>query len=311
MYNEELKTRYLEKVGKQDSSRVVKALEAQSETEQRLGKDICTMSDDELRENLQLRGVSKRSQERELQYLKAYAKWCIANGVEGSCDALLRFKVDATPWVASKYVSSPWNLRERLDLLFRPVPECGLGVVYRCFFWLAFSGIKDEDAIRVRVKDIDLEHRRVYIRRTGDTYWYYREAIPDFEFAVKSESFLVNGKERQRVGGDLLLRGVRHVSGNGLNLDNFKVSMKRRQAKGAVPLTYTQIYKSGMCYNFYRSEQFGTPFDPLMLARSDIYGICDDLTDKSDLYDRVHIRKVRYQTEYEDWKRAFGLKDYF
>lgn len=135
--------------------------------------------------------------------------------VPDACDGMLNIEAAGLAKVRRQMVSSPLHLQRILDEVFDKESEETIDVTYRCYYWMAFGGIKEDDTLLVRASDIDFANMEIVYQDTHVPL--YREALPAFHKAAELNSFCYKNPNysrtitRDRVSGDTLMRGIRAV----------------------------------------------------------------------------------------------------
>lgn len=135
--------------------------------------------------------------------------------VPDACDGMLNIEAAGLAKVRRQMVSSPLHLQRVLDEVFDKESEETIDVTYRCYYWMAFGGIKEDDTLLVRASDIDFANMEIVYQDTHVPL--YREALPAFHKAAELNSFCYKNPNysrtitRDRVSGDTLMRGIRAV----------------------------------------------------------------------------------------------------
>lgn len=319
MYNEELKTKFVRcytssismaklcstvfnKVGKHEES---------------WGADVCTRTIKELQPMIDsIVGFRARSKWSTLIILKDYVKWCLGNNIPGARDDMLKITTVGLDSVRAEMVSIPRHMQKYLDEICDPESVKSTDNIYRCFFWLAYSGMKEEDILKVRCSDVDLSS--LTVRYNGEEFEIYREAIPAFKNCVELSSFVYNHPLystdrtvwRPRADGDTLIRGIRSVSS--LNAMRMTISRKAKVAidnqKTTQRLSYYRAYMSGMFFRMYEREKGGEPVDFTEHAIKFMDGREYKFTKgcKNEAIKKREIAKD-YLEDYQRWKLAFFL----
>lgn len=305
MYNENLKNRFLAGYGNSGKTKAVvrNILQAFEKYEEGWGADLCTRTVDELRPAVDATSrLRMSSQLFQLQVLKDYSRWCSAMRVPGACDAMAQIQVAGIDTVREQMVSGPAHLQRYLDILFDDVTKQTVDVVYRSYLWLAFCGIREEDALKIRAQDVDLLTMTITLP-DGESYPVYREAGFTIHLAASLSDFAYFhpkyvGSRRNRVDGDLILRGIK-ANASALALRS-KISERASEAynSGATTqrISYSRAFLSGAFYRMYEDEQAGCEVDFLDLAKRESPTLgTRALASKANLYRQDYLR----------WKLAF------
>ena len=161
MYNEALKSEFIQETTDNISvARSYSKLFAATEPyEERWGADLCTRdaNDSQIMVN-EILGLRQSSIRVRMIWLKTYVKWCVDRGIPGACDGMLQIKDVGVDRVKERMVSSPFHLQVYLDSVFCPESEETTDNIYRCFYWLAYGGMKEEDILNVKVSDVDFDN---------------------------------------------------------------------------------------------------------------------------------------------------------
>ena len=319
MYNEELKTRFIQEYTKSISraEACVQAFNAIEPFEVQWDADFCTKSAAELEPVVeQLVGFRVRSRWLRIIIFQKYVKWCLAHKVKDACDGMLQVECAGLDKVRTQMVSNPTMLQAYLDVVCDPESEKTTDNIYRCFYWMAYSGMDEHDIMNVKCSDVDFNN--MVIRYGGEEYEIYREAIPALrnaatltEFVYKHPNYPPDKKViRNRALGDTLIRGIRSTT----SLAALRVELSRRSKKfiedGLTDkqLSYYRVYLSGLFYNMKKREEAGIPVDFTGVASRFMEG----KTYKLDAGRNTPEAKKRavvndYLQDYERWKAAFSL----
>ena len=319
MYNEELKTRFIQEYTKSISraEACVQAFNAIEPFEVQWDADFCTKSAAELEPVVeQLVGFRVRSRWLRIIIFQKYVKWCLAHKVKDACDGMLQVECAGLDKVRTQMVSNPTMLQAYMDVVCDPESEKTTDNIYRCFYWMAYSGMDEHDIMNVKCSDVDFNN--MVIRYGGEEYEIHREAIPAFrnaatltEFVYKHPNYPPDKKViRNRALGNTLIRGIRSTT----SLAALRVELSRRSKKfiedGLTDkqLSYYRVYLSGLFYNMKKREEAGIPVDFTGVASRFMEG----KTYKLDAGRNTPEAKKRavvndYLQDYERWKAAFNL----
>ena len=252
MYNESLKSSFIADYTKSLSTaqHAQVVFDAFAPSEEEWGADLCTRSAEELQPIVnRVTGLRAKSRWMALTILKEYVKWCLAMKVPGARDGMLKIEVVGLDKVRSQMVSGPMHLQQYLNAAFEPEEEETIDNIYRCFFWLAFAGMDDEEDIFLVTKD-DVDFENMVVRYGFTEYPIYREAIPALRHAMILDSFSY---------GVTLMRGIKADS-KVLALRS-TLSKRTRLAynEGRTPLqlSYYRVWISGLFYRTYEGERAG------------------------------------------------------
>ena len=319
MYNEELKTRFIREYTRSISraDACVQAFNAIEPYELQWDADFCTKSTEELEPIIeQLVGFRVRSRWQRVIIFQKYVKWCLVNRVNGACDGMLHVECAGLDKVKNQMVSNPLQLQAYLDVICDPESEQTTDNIYRCFYWMAYSGMEEHDILKVKCSDVDFDN--MVVRCGGEEYEIYREAIPAFrnaatltEFVYKHPNYPPDKKViRNRALGDTLIRGIRSTT----SLASLRVELSRRSKKfiedGLTDkqLSYYRVWLSGLFYRMKRREEAGIPVD----FSGEASKFMEGKTYKLDTGRNTPEAKKRavvndYVQDYERWKAAFQM----
>lgn len=274
------------------------------------GRDLCEMDPLELKDYLEgtasIRSVSKT---RHLGMLKNYIEWCSKTQDVCVSDAISHATITGIDKMRRSMVSGPVHLQRVLDAYFDPVELHTIDVVYRCYLWLAFAGMEEEDIMCVRCRDVDLNSMTVWFN--GEPYRVEREAAAAFRDAAVSPFFIYYHPNyepvyKNRAYGDELIRGF---SAPRLLTVRSRISTLSKAAEykfedgKQVKISYYRVWLSGQFYRLYEAERAGVQPDFTQLAKHYIAGKYED--DPATAHKIFVKEKRNYRLEYERWKLAF------
>lgn len=315
MYNEELKTRFILQYTYSVSMRIVAegTFNIFEPYEVKWGADLCTRSAEDLQVVIDsMFGVRVKSQSNRIIILKQYVMWCIAQGVEGACDGMLKISSPGVEAIKSQMVSSPLHLQRYLDSFLLPTSAKTVDDTYRCYFWLAFAGCEEEDIINMKTSDVDFENMVVHVR--NEEFPIYREGLPAIRNCANQQWFTYihpnYSKDiiRLRVDGDQLLRGVK-AEATALVLRatlSRAVTKAVKEGKTNCKLSHYKAQLSGIFYRTYEMELAGAEPDFMWLAKKVMYGKTYKLDSGRNLIGAKERAKAKdYLEDYNRWKLAF------
>jgi len=316
MYNEEMKSRFIrEYTGSLNTANVATTIfNAMEEYEKSWNADLCTRSSEELQPVItEITGLRSKSKWMTLTILKEYVKWCIAMQVPGACDGMLQIQTVGLDKVKHQMVSSPFHLQKFLDDVFDPESEETLDNIYRCYFWMAFGGIDEEDTILIQNEQVDFGQMVIYYKTTNIPI--YREALPAFRNAVSLSSFLYKHPNyskpvrRDRVPGDTLMRGIRATT----KTFTMRTTLSKRNIKAIedgltdLQLSFYRVRMSGLFYRVYEMERAGIPTSFSEAALRVMDGKTYTLHGREKLEHRQNKIERSYMEDYQRWKLAFSI----
>lgn len=282
-----------------------------------------------------LTGVRSKSTETVLFILKEYVKWCKKSGYETS-DAVFQVRNTDNDKIRKQMVSSPKDLKTRLDECFGKAEFETVDLTYKVFLWLAFLGLSDREAIEVTSDCVDFE--KMVLRYDGVDYELYRECVEDFRKVCELTSFWYHHPKytlrRDRAEGNIILRGFRTPT---VSLDVLRPMVTRKIAEYSAQkeendsvaklskeqlkemgisrrytyMSYNKIHLSGVFYRMFEDERCGVPVnfseyvgkymdDRLKQGKKD-YSYSDTRTCTT-VANRL---EKELQTDYERWKCTF------
>lgn len=271
MYNEDLKNKFIkEYTGSLNTAAVARTLfNNTGKFEEEWGADLCTKSAEELQPLVdEVTGLRSNSKWMTLTILKKYVSWCINNNVPGACDGMLSIQSPGLDKVRKQMVSGPVHLQKYLDSIFTNEAEERLDNVYRCYFWMAFGGIAEDDALLVKNDDVDFSRMVIHCENIDAPI--YREALPAFHNAVELTTFAFSNKgvgtttRRDRLSGDTILRGFKSPMQSLTNIRSAVARLNtnaREQQATNLYLTYNRVRLSGLFYRTYEEERAGVDAD--------------------------------------------------
>lgn len=315
MYNEDLKKRFIREYT--TSVHTAKICEttfnACEPYELVWGADLCTKTASELQVVIDnIVGLRVRSQLMRIILLKDYVRWC--NEVVGfpdACEGMLEIKVAGIEKIKTQLVSNPLQFQQYLDILFASESELTVDNAYRCFYWMAYAGLTEANALQVQESDVDLEN--LTIKFNGTEYPIYREALKAFRNCVKESQFMYIHPNyepiaRDRVGGTQLIRGVRAQQTSKSMRVGLSKASRAHEEDTELRLSYKRIWLSGVFYRMYEKELSGREpnFYPLVAEQR------EGKTYKLDSGRNTNEAKLRqlagdYMKDYMRWKLAYRM----
>lgn len=252
------------------------------------------------------------SREDLLAILRCYGRWCAGNRISGATVALTELEDPARVRYRFRFVANPTHLKLYLDDLF-PMDDGfpTLNDLYQSFFWLAFSGLMEEDTAALTSDCLDF--RKMEIRSGGEIFPIYAEAVPSLMSAVQSTQFRINHPKykkvstRDRAAGDLILRGFLDF-----NLSDFRNAMmrpisRRYDTDFLTPyLNYRNVGYSGIFYRCFLLEMAGVRLDYDAVTRSAYsrkQGSSETLTQSNFI-----SKQRKIMAGYAEWKSIFTPK---
>ena len=316
MYNEQQKVNFIKGyTGSLNTANVATTIfNALEKYEEQWQADFCTRSKEELQPVIdEIVGLRTKSQWMTLIILKEYVKWCIAMKVPGACDGMLQVEAVGLDKVRHQMVSSPLHLQKYLDELFDPESEETIDNIYRCYFWMAYGGIDEEDTILVKREDINFDQMTIAYKDTNIPI--YREALPAFRNAVSLTDFLYKHPNytktvrRDRIGGDTIMRGIKAET----KTFTMRVTISKRNIKAVedgrtdLQLSFYRVRMSGLFFRAYERERAGIPVDFSEAAMRAMAGKEYSIKGRIKLEHKQNRMERDYMEDYQRWKLAFSI----
>lgn len=316
MYNEELKKRFIrDYTGSLNTANVaVTIFNAAEKYEIRWNSDLCTRSAEELQPMIDdIVGLRSKSRWMTLIILKEYVKWCIAMKVPGACDGMMHIEAVGLDKVKHQMVSSPLHLQRFMDSIFDPESEETIDNIYRCYFWMAYGGIDEEDTIKVKKDDVNFQE--MYIQYKSTSIPIYREAVPAFRNAVMLDNFVYKHPNyskdirRNRVQGDTIMRGIKAAT----KTFTMRATLSKRniraieEGKTDLQLSFYRVRMSGLFYRVYEMERAGISPNFSEAALRVMDGKTYSLKGREKLEHKQNRIEKDYMEDYERWKLAFSI----
>ena len=281
MYNEKVKLAF---IGKYTSSEQTKKLllhifDGTKDIEERYSKDFYEMDVEQAQEAFNyVSGIKVNGASSILMILKAYIRWCIANGYPAT-KAIQELRINVHDKLRESYVASPEHLLCSLDEAF-PNPEKNeIEYIYRSFLWLGYMGLQASEAIQVTAEQIDFDVLRLTFPGHNVPYRIYPQAMHDLKKAVELNDFEEprgkNGVKKPRASGKEILRGKvsKRTLEEAVELTfrptisrAFRAALDKYESQGvevpkrcSLKLTFKHIYMSGIFYRAYEGERMGIP----------------------------------------------------
>lgn len=307
MYNAQRKNDFISETGRSESFGQ-SLFHTTKPYEQEAGKDFAELPIEVLQKLFNKSfGVRKRSNESVMSFFRSYVVWCKERGY-AACDDVYLVKTNTEEKVKRVMVGSPKHLEMILDRVFEPTSEGTTECLYRAYFWFAFSGLPEEDALSLCIDDIDFN--TMTIEKNGRTYDIYREAVPALKVARDADVFKYihpkyteekQGKFRKRKENQFVFRGIRSECAGMQAVRSF--SYKRLRQYG-VELSYGRVRLSGLFYSTYELERIGEPvdFSTYIMERIEM----QNGTQESSKRMARDIRR-RMMSDYQAWKNVFSI----
>ncbi|MBP5462713.1 MAG: hypothetical protein J6Y20_11420 [Lachnospiraceae bacterium] len=280
------------------------------------GADLCTKSAEELQPLVDAAvGFRSKSKPMRVSLLREYVKWCLKNGVPGACDGMLQVQISSIDKMKHQTVTSPLHLQVYLNKICDPENEETTDNIYRCFYWLAYSGVEEEEILKVKVSEIDFSS--LVVRHNGEEFPIYRESLAAFRNCVNLTQFLYKHPNyssdkivyKERAPGDTVVRGIK----NAPLLQTVRVELSRKSkraiesGKTDLKLSYFRVWLSGLFFKTYERELAGFPVNFLDAAERFMDGKEYNLESGRNTRSAYQRRVARdYLKDYEIWKMTFA-----
>lgn len=314
MYNPDRKKRFIKSytTNLRTARSCESAFRAIGQFEEDRQADICTWSEEDIRPVTdQILGVRESSKWNRLCILKAYCKWCVGQGIEGATDAMQSIDGGSEEALKPKMVANPVHLQIYLDSVFAPESQQTISNTFRAYFWLAYSGMKEEEVLKVKASDVDL--KAMTVTYGGVVFQLYKEGMDAVRNCVELSSFryvhpMYEPKwiERAAANGELL-RGFRGAPVYDVIRSQISRATTAAQAEGRtdMALSFSRAWLSGMFYRVYELERAG--IDPDFAGIADMYMRGNTYTHygkDNSKYKRMTLIR-NYHKDYVRWKAAF------
>lgn len=315
MRNEERKKDYLELLSdsKNTIANAVRAFRLFSEAEDRTGYDFCEMPLNIIQPVINKVTTSRSSSVNAIIFsLKNYVIWCEQRGIATS-DAVFHIKIDPSNRISSEMPKDPAMMKAILDTVFDDPKHETVDIVYRAFFWFAYIGIYDTQAIDLNTDDVDIKNMTVTYQKKH--YSIPEQAKEDILAAVEAEQFILYHdnpyyeKVQDRASGRAVLRTVRMRRPD---LDNFRATISKKTKQSTFRLSYRKILLAGEYHRWYLAELQGEDTVELIrkFAEND-YDYRETLLTNRDSFDagtkRIKISAAVKQLDkdYNFWKVVY------
>jgi len=328
MYNEEMKRQFIKSYTKSlhtaESARLI--FDALEPYEKGWGADFCTRSSSELQPVLDnILGIRMRSKWSDIIMLREYSKWCMLAEHPGACDGIMGVNTVGLDKIRKQMVASPLHLQRYFDEVFDAESEETLDNIYRCFLWMAYGGLVEEDTLNVKASNVNLSELNIVLNDIE--YPLYREAIPAFKNAISLTSFIhrhpkyIKPVRKDRAQGETIMRGIRfnaniltiraqiskRLVGATKDVIDKQTGEILRQKRTEQSLSYYRIWLSGIFYRMYEIERAGFPVDFSEVVLKEMEGKTYSLNDPSSLVRKRNLKMRDYTEDYQRWKLAFSI----
>ena len=313
MYNESQKRRFiLSYTQSMNTASIVETVfNVTEEFENEWGADICTKSIDELNQVLiKVSGLRAKSNGIRFAILRQYGKWCREHEVAGACDGLENIKDIGLDKIKEQTIANPRHLQEYLDVICDPEDKQTTDNIVRCYCWLAYSGVEEEDILNIKCSDVDLQNRIIRYDKGINPVKIYDESYKAFKNCTELDEFIfIHPKfetSRKRVSGDTLVRGIRDLTTIASMRVELSRKAKRHESETNLKLSYRRIRISGIFYRALIDETNGCNPDFKALVAYERQGKQYNLSHSRNTQE-AKLRELErdYASDYERWKRAW------
>lgn len=318
MYNAEIKHQFMREVVSTTPWKLKlceSVFNSTEEYEEEWKADLCTKSAEELQPMVnQISGFRARSKWSRLILLKDYVKWCIEMEVDRACSGMLEIKTVGLDKVKQQTIASPKHLQNYLNAICEPANMKATDNIYRCYYWLAYAGMAEEDIFKVKCSDVDFNKLIVQYNQKYTVVPIYPEGLEAFHNCVELSQFryihpnITKEIWKDRADGDILIRGIKSVS----TIKAFRVELSRRSKQKSdrtpLKLSHFRVWLSGVFYRMYEQEIIGVPPDFNAIVAQQMEGKTYKLDSGRNTIEAKHRQLVRdYEEDYERWKLAWFL----
>ena len=317
MFNKEQKIKFIKENYKSASSveNCLSIFNACESFEEEWGNDLCTMDEDHIKLVLdKISGVRSNSRYIRTIIVKEYVKWCIINDIPGANDCIFKVQASGISKIRETMVSSPIHLQKCLDEIFDAESEETIDNTYRCYYWLAFSGLQESDIYKIKKSDVDFGNFEIHF--SGKDYPIYRESLASLKNSATLNSFVYkhplysNVISRDRVPGSELMRGVKAAASwqTVRAILSKKIKLKYESKETEVRISYHRVWMSGVFYRIYELERAGIPVN--------FSAVADDFMDGNEYKldsgrNTIEAKKRQimrdFKNDYDRWKVAYSI----
>lgn len=315
MYNEDQKRKFILSYTKSINTATIAetVFNVTEEFERKWNADICTKSEEEVMPAVtKASGLRLKSNDIRFAILRQYSKWCIQQGIAGACDGLQKIREIGLDKIREQTIANPKHLQDYLDVICEPEEKQSTDNIVRCYCWLAYSGVEEDDILDIKCSDVDLQNRVIRYEKGFNEIKIYDEAFKAFKNCAELDEFLFIHPKfetyRKRVPGDTLVRGIRDLP----TVKSMRVELsrkaKRYENELQLKLSYKRIRISGIFYRMLIEETNGHEpnFMPLIVYERD--GKEYNLSHSRNTQEaKLRELERNYLTDYERWKKAWLL----
>lgn len=335
MYNSEFKEQFISENIKNKYREAMCRLvfEAFAPYEEKWEADLCTRPEEDLKPVVEsISGLRSNSIHPKLNILKDYVEWCLKQNYPGVKTDMLGINEVGLSVVKKQTIAFPKELQNYLDSIFAPDSEESADCVYRCYYWLAFMGIDEQDILSITCKDVDIANKKLLYRSKSMELSICDPALKAFEVCQKDyfmwyhPSQSIGPSLRERIEGDWLLRPVLTMhssnrqsgtSDRGGKVDsrilNLRAETSRKSKLKAeqtgLRLSYSRVKVSGLFFRMYLDEMIGKTPDFEAVVREETKYKTYKLDIGRNRKEAVIRRYTKsYEKDYQRWKLAHSLR---
>lgn len=242
--------------------------------EQEFGHDLAEFMPSEVTELMAQPGIKKLTKFRPMRFdacLLRYLEW-YTHETQRSVTACRGFLLDSLEEYKANTVTSPAHLQAVLDEILESEDAMTVSMVYRAYFWIAFSGIlAKKDVCLITAKNLDFDNFKIVFG--GYEYPIYQQGVRALQAAANATEFnYIHANYttvKQRSNGDCILRGFKDdpcANTGWIAAEMRKKRRKERQerqsdAEVIRKLSYRSILHSGIFFRQYEQEAMGGSVD--------------------------------------------------
>lgn len=318
MYDQEFKMKFISYYTKSESliQRCKKLFEVFEPYEKEWNADLHTRHIDDIRPILnEIIGFRYQSRYLYINIVKQYALWCSSvehiNNVPHDLLNINAEDFENLEKLRQMMVANPTHLQKILDDFLTPESDQNIDNVYRCYCWLAFSGIDEDDMLNVKCSDVDFDNMAIHFN--GADYPIYRESIPALRNCAVLDKFVHSHPRytkktiiNDRIAGDTLIRGVNKRFTKPLIANSFCRRLRKCREDGFSP-SYHRLRISGIFYRIHEKEPIEPPdFNALASSMMNDKKCKTVLEPGTKRFRDIKSSSARnLKRDYERWKKVF------
>lgn len=219
--------------------------------------------------------------------LRHYFYWCKKNKMIPINDDVIVSTDYVVDEIRDKTVSNPLHLKMKLDDCQNPTCNDYLACLYKCFFWVAFSGLPVQYIANVKRSDLNLKSMKInYV----DEFQLCRLAANDINHWMDITKHTSSKNDS--------LFGFCDTKSLCKSIKGFDCMTAKQKPDRRLQHQYRWICKSGIYYRKYQIEMTNNPID--FRRDAEIFGVGIKQGGMSDVANKL-------TTEYLLWKEAYSL----